>query len=127
MKKIIVPYYLYNKEYIEDSDTCIYSLSIKNSLFNILVKITIYNYCTLDKSNTELEITSNDISNYYKDFQSKFSCEALEIAQEFLQINNLLIYIKGYGLPAFNNRLIIPSTPKTDYNYARTNNNYTDR
>jgi hypothetical protein len=128
MKNIFVPSCLYDKQYDTETDTCIFKLNINNSLFSVLIKITITNYCNLTKSNTEIDIRSKGITQYYHDFGKDGFYKSLEVAQDFLKINNLLLYIKDYGMSALNDKVnLYSSTPKIKYNYEGTNNNYEGR
>lgn len=122
LDKIIIPYSFYEKSYIEETDTAIFKLCIKNNFYNVAIKITISNYCDTNKSFTSIEITSNDITQYFSDIGEKGNIEALIIAQNFLLINDLLLYIKGFGTPNLNKIFLEQSKPLTT-NYESNYNN----
>ncbi len=122
--KVLIPLYLYGKVYIEETDTCIYTLTINNTWFNISIKITIRNYCKITNSTTEMEILNAGMVHFHQNIGLNGYDKALALSQEFILMNNLQVYIKGYGLPAFNYKADeSQSTPK-NLNYAESTNNY---
>lgn len=132
MKKLLITFNYYSKEYIEETNTTIYTLLIKNSLWNISIKINTNEY------NTIIDILSNDKCIFYYSVDQQqlddlmIKCTPLEYmlftSQEFLENNELLIYVEGFGLPAYNNSIdIYQSTPKLKYNESTINNYFKDR
>ena len=125
--KVLIPFYLYGKVYIEETDTCIYTLTINNTWFNVTIKVTIKNYCSITNSTTTIEILNADMIHFHQNLGLNAYDKALALAQEFIFMNDLQIYIKGYGLPSFNDKANeIQSTPK-NLNHAESNNYYYDR
>lgn len=122
--KVLIPIYLYGKTYIEETDTCIYTLTINNKWFNICIRITIKNYCRITNSTTEIEILNAGSVHLHHNIGLNGYDKAVALAQEFILMNKLQIYIKNYGIPAFNEKANeSQSTPK-NLNYAESTNNY---
>ncbi len=115
--KIIVPYSFYNKVYLEYNDTAIFTLKINNNLVNFEIIITIMDYCTEHVDNyATIEILSNNITQYRFVMETNGYKEVIKIAQDFLISNELLLYIKGFGIPSFNNKVNdTQSKPRLNY------------
>ncbi len=126
MEKILIPYSFYEKTYIEETDTCIYELKINNTFYDILINITTSDYCDVNKAFTKIEILSKDITQFFCELGEKGLVEARSIAEEFLTANDLLLYVKGFGMPSFNSNIYINQSKPT-INYDRSNYSSEDR
>lgn len=124
--KILIPYSFYDKSYIEETDTAIYTLKIINNFWNIEIKIKIKDYCDINKAFTSLEIMSNNVCQFYHELGESSQMIAINIAQDFLKMNDLLMYIKGFGTPSFNKNIYLEQNKPTTENYE-SNNNCKDR
>lgn len=119
-----ITYHHYDKEYISNSDTYIYSISIKNSFWNIDIKITD------GKHFRSIEILSNDITQYYDEFTNDYLIpleELFQKSEDFLFANELQMYIIGFGLPAYNSLVDLNQSKPSNTNNYESNNNYQDR
>ena len=122
MKNLKIQSYLYDKSYNDDFDIVEYSLTIKNFSWDVVVKITSnISIEDLKTGITDLVIYSNNIIQYTLSYNSL--TQAFFEAEQFLEHNNLLLYIPGYGTQDY---FIdkISSTPKSNYNYEPISDNY---
>ena len=124
LNKIIVPYSFYNKTYDTERDISEYTLIIKNAWYNILVRIVITDSCT-SNDKTIIEILSNDVLQYTVNLESNQQIEALYYVQDFLFEHNLLLYIEGFGIVSFDNKVNIEQSKPTTTN--EPNNNKKER
>lgn len=125
--KILIGYSFYNKKYIEDTDTLIHTLNIKNTWYDINIIITINDSSSYMRSLTFIEIISNSICLYSYDLGLEGDIEALFIAQDFIFSNNLSLFIKGFGLPSFNNINQFQQKPTSNDKSTYTNYQNIDR
>jgi hypothetical protein len=102
----------YRRIYIQEEDTIIYNLDIKNKFFDINIKI-INSPNSESKRNIELEITSKGVTQYYLETNREIG--VFQIAEEFIFANNLAIYIDGFGLPAFNKEVYLTQNKPTTF------------
>jgi hypothetical protein len=122
--KLLITHIFYNKTYLEECDTAIHTLSVKTGNIQAIAKITTINYCNYNKAFSSLEILDSLGLEYYMEAGINGFKECLQEVQDYLIENNLLLFVEGFGMKAFNNKLNINQTKPTITNYDYITEDY---
>lgn len=122
--KLLITHIFYNKTYLEECDTAIHTLSVKTGSLQAIAKITTINYCDINKAFSSLEILDSLGLEYYVEAGINGFKDCLIEVQDYLIENNLLPFVEGYGMKAFNNKISNNQTKPTLTNYDSITEEY---
>lgn len=121
--KLLIDHLLYNKQYVEECDTAIHTLSVDTQHLKVIAKITTINWCKLSGRFSSLELLDSTGLELHIDGENTFRDCMMEV-QNYLIDNNLLTFVDGFGMKAFDKRLNDKQTKPTSANYDWISEDY---